>query len=113
MKRTIKNYGIAIISILFLSFLTSLILSFLDISEMMKIDINILTYTLSYVFYAISSFILGLKMKKRGLLNGCIFFAILFLISFIFSESISLLHTLVKFIIIIFFTIFGVNKKNS
>ena len=113
MKQIIKNYGLAIISILFLTFLTSLILSILDINKMISIDMNVLLYSFSYCFYALISFVFGVNMKKKGIIHGISLFMILFLISFSLSIKISIIHTIVKFMIITFFTILGVNKKNS
>ena len=117
MKRCFKVYSIIIGSLLGLTITTSLILSLIE-------KYNLITYksllyvsnTISYLYAAIFSFILGVKMKKNGLLNGFVFSLILFLITIIIGNSLIKITTIIKVItksiIVIFFTVLGVNKKN-
>ena len=114
MKYIIKNYFIFFITVLLFTSFTSLILTILDISNILNYDLGlIISYIISYVFFAILSFICGLKLKSKGLVHGIMLSFFIFLLSFFIGNEISWIILLTRSIIIVFFTILGVNKKAS
>ena len=118
MKQTLINYFILCVTLLLFTFFTSLILTLLDINEVLPYKTGVIVcHSLSYFTYAILSYILGIKMKRKGLIHGVVFSLIAFLLSLVIGGNLHDLSVITKEIIrsivIIFFTILGVNKKNS
>lgn len=118
MKQNLKNYLIITTTLLIFTFFISLILTILEKNEILTYKTSfIIANSVSYLLLAIFSFILGLKSKKHGFLHGIIFSLIIILLSLVVGNSISDISTIIKVItkslIILFFTIFGVNKRNS
>lgn len=118
MKQNIKNYLLITLTLIVLTFFSSLILTMLFKNQILNYKTSlILANTISYLFVAILSFILGLKQKRHGIIHGILLSLILIGLSSIFGNSLSDITTLIKVItksiIIIFFTILGVNKRNS
>ena len=118
MKQYLKIYLIALLSLLSFALLSSLILTILDKNEILSSSvISIIANSISYTFLALISYILGVKLKRKGLFNGILFSLIILLCTLLIGNDLSSLTTLVKVItksiIITFFLILGVNKKNS
>lgn len=116
MKKIIKYYIISILSLLIFTVLTSLILTILKSNDIISYNNSIIiSYIISYLLVAILSFILGLKLKRHGLIHGLLMSIILLSLNLIFFNSLSdisnLIKVITKTIIIIFFTILGVNKS--
>jgi hypothetical protein len=118
MKHYLKTYSMVLITFLFFTFVSSLILTILDKSSLLNISvINIIANTISYILLAILSYVLGIKLKKHGLYNGILFSLLILSLTMVVGNDLSMITTIIKVvtksIIIIFFTILGVNKKNS
>ena len=118
MKQYLKIYSTTLFLLLSFTFLSSLILTILDKNEILTSStISIIANTISYIFIATISYILGVRIKKKGLINGILFSLIMILLTMLFGNKLSSIITLIKVVtksvIIIFFVILGVNKKNS
>ena len=118
MKKNLKNYLIILTTLLLFTFFVSLILTMIQKKQLITYNTSlILANSLSYLLLAIFSFILGLKVRKNGLIHGILLSLIMILLTIIIGNSLSSVTTIIKIItksvIIIFFTILGVNKKNS
>lgn len=114
MKQTIKNYIVILTTYLFLTFFFALILAFMQKNNVMSNStLNVITISLSFLLISILSFILGLKVKSKGLINGIVFALFIFLMGLMFSGDISIIKLISKTVIAIFFTVLGVNKRNS
>ena len=117
MKQNIKNYFILIISLLLSAFFASLILSVLEKNEVLTYNTSlIIANSISYILIAMLSFILGYKSKKHGLFHGVLFSLIMIVLTLIIGNSLSDIVTIIKVItktlLILFFTILGVNKRD-
>lgn len=118
MKQYLKIYLLITFSLLFFTFFSSLILTILEKNEIIKANVgNIISYSFSYLVLAISSYILGVKTRKKGLINALLFSFIVIAISFSIGNSLSDITSIIKIVskvvVILFFTVLGVNKKNS
>ena len=114
----IKNYSIAILVTLFFATFISLILTFLNINNLLDHKYGLIVANItSYIFFAISSYILGIKMGRHGLIHGIVLSLIMMVISIILFGYVyttaNILKLSMKSLVIIFFAILGVNKKNS
>ena len=79
MKSVIKNYLIALLVILVFAFISSLILAFIAMNNLLSDKtLSILSCSISYIMFAITGYILGIKNKKNGLIHG-ILFSLMFL----------------------------------
>ena len=117
MKQNIKTYFILNLSLLIFAFFTSLILSLLEKNEVLTYNTSIIiANSISYLIIAILSFILGYKVKKQGLLHGLFLSIIMISFTLIIGNSLSDIVTTIKVItktiLILFFTILGVNKRD-
>ena len=118
MKQFFKTYSIIIISLLGLTIITSLILASIEKMNLINYKNSLYVSTvLSYLYILVFSFILGVKVKNKGILHGFIFSFILFLITIVVGNAnfdwISIVKIITKSVIAIFFTIVGVNKKGT
>lgn len=118
MKQYFKNYLFILITLLLLTFFASLILTIMEKNQFFSYKTSlIVANSVSYSIIAILSFILGYKNKKHGLFHGTLFSIILILLTIIMGNKISDFATIIKIItktiIIMFFVVLGVNKKNS
>ena len=117
MKQNIKNYLFIITTLLFFTFITSLILTILFKKEVISNSTSLIIANVSsYILFAIASFILGYKNKKHGLIHGILLSILMIILSIAMGNDISNIIVIIKMItkslIIIFFTILGVNKRN-
>lgn len=116
MKLTLKSYSFSIIFILLSTFIFSLLLTILKQNDLMNLNTsNILTNILSLSLFFVSAVILGMKVKRKGLVNGIIYSIIYICVNLIigisFPNSISIIKFISKILLIILGTIIGVNIK--
>lgn len=116
MKSIIKYYVFSIITILLFTFFSALILTFLKtFSGVNDATLNIIGLVISYFIAILISYIMGLKIKRHGLIHGFIISLIFLLFNFIFGNNFSDLSNIIKIstrtLFIIFFVILGVNKS--
>lgn len=116
MKTTIKSYTLSLIFILLSTFIFSLILTILKQNDYISLTISNVTSTiLSLLLFFVGAVILGLKIKKKGLLNGfilsIIYVSINLIIGFNFTNTISIIKFISKIILIILGSIIGVNLR--
>lgn len=116
MKTTLKSYSFTLIFILLSTFIFSLLLTILKQNDLININTsNILTNILSLSLFFISSIILGIKQKNKGLLNGIIFALLYICVYLISGMTFNKISVVIKFItkisLIILGTIIGVNLK--
>jgi len=114
MKTTLKSYTLSLIFILFSTFIFSLILTILKQNDLISLTTSNVTSTiLSLLLFFIGALLLGLKIKKKGLINGVIlsiiYVSINLIIGFNFTNTISIIKFISKIILIILGTIIGVN----
>jgi len=117
MKQNIKNYGFILISLLCFTFLTSLILTIIQKNNLISYNTSIIiANSISYILIAIFSFVLGLKIKKHGMIHGLIFSLLVISMTLMignnFNDLTIIIKVITKSLLIIFFTILGVNKRN-
>jgi len=116
MKTTIKNYIFSILTLLIFTLISALILTIFRVNNIMSYNNSIIiSNVISYILIAIISFIMGLKIKRHGLIHGFILSIIFLIINLIFFNTLSditnLIKVITKSLIVIFFTILGVNKS--
>ena len=116
MKNTIKNYIFSILTLLIFTLISALILTIFRVNNIIGYNNSmIISNVISYILVAIISFIMGLKIKRHGLVHGFILSIMFLIINLIFfntlSDTLNLIKVLSKSLIIIFFTILGVNKS--
>ena len=114
MKTTLKAYSLSLLFIFTSTFIFSLILTILKQNNLISITIsNITSMILSLSLFFTAAIILGLKTKKKGLINGTILSLIYISLSLItgltFNNYIATLKFIFKILLIIFGTIIGVN----
>lgn len=114
MKTTIKSYVSSLLFILFSTFIFSFILALLQQNNLMSFTTaNIITNILSILLFFIASIILGMKTKKKGLINGIIlsliYISLNLIIGFNFTNYIFVVKFISKIFVIILGTIIGVN----
>ena len=117
MKKNIKNYAIILSFLLFCTIFISLILTIIEKNtQINQKTLMIIGNSFLYCVIGISSFILGIKQKKHGLIQGIIYSLFIVILSSIFSninnDTTSIIKLISKSMIAIFFAILGVNKKN-
>ena len=117
MKTTIKPYVSSLLFILFSTFICSFILAILNQNKLISITTtNILTNIMSILLFFIASIILGMKIKKKGLINGIIlsliYISLNLIIGFNFTNYISVIKFISKIFVIILGAIIGVNLSN-
>lgn len=117
MKTTLKSYTTSLIFILFSTFIFSLILTILKQNDLISVNTgNIISNILSLSLFFIGSLILGLKVKRKGLVNGILLSIIYICINLIIGLNLKSFTQVIKFIskilLIILGTIIGVNFKN-
>lgn len=116
MKTTLKSYTLSLIFILFSTFIFSLILTILKRNDLINLTTsNVTSSILSLLLFFIGAIILGVKIKKKGLINGIIlsiiYISINLIIGFNFSNFIYIVKFIGKIILIILGTIIGVNLR--
>ena len=116
MKNTIKCYVFSIITLLIFTVIASLILTTLRINDLITYNTSlIIANVISYILLAMISFVMGLKLKRHGLIHGFIVSILILIINLVFLNSLSditnLVKLLTKSLIIIFFFILVVNKS--
>lgn len=118
MKQTIKSYTFTILFLFISTFISALTLTILKQINLLsysasKITINILSMSLFFI----SAIILGLKQKRKGLINGLFLSIIYVIISLIIKTSlnnfIDILRFSSKILLIMLGTIIGVNLKKE
>ena len=118
MKSIIKSYSISIIFVLLSTFIFSLILTILKQTNVLSYNAsNIITNILSLSLFFIASLILGLKIKRKGLVNGIILSILFICVNLIIGFNLTNIKEIIKFIakilLIILGTIIGVNLKRD
>lgn len=116
MKNIFKYYLLYFITLLICALLSSLILTILNTFDVVNFSNTlIISIIISYVFSIIASFIMGLKLKRHGIIHGFIISTIFMLLTLIFNgfnlELITLVKISIRSLLIVFFTILGVNKS--
>ena len=114
MKTTIKSYIISLLFIFLSTFIFSLVLTILKQNDLISITTsNITSSILSLLLFFIGAIILGIKIKKKGLINGLILSILYISTSLIVVIHLTNLTSIIKFIskiiLIILGTIIGVN----
>ncbi len=117
MKQNIKTYFIIILSLLLSAFFASLILTILEKNEVFSYSTSlVIANSFSYILIVILSFILGYKSKRNGLVHGVFFSLMIILTTLIIGNKLSDITTIIKLItktiLVIFFTVLGVNKRD-
>jgi len=116
MKTTLKSYTISLIFILLSTFIFSLVLTILKQNNLINLTTsNITSSILSLLLFFIGALILGIKIKKKGLVNGIIlsmvYVAINLIIGFNLTNVTSIIKFISKILLIILGTIIGVNLR--
>ena len=116
MKTTLKSYAVSLIFIFISTFIFSLILTVLKQNNLISLTAsNVTSGVLSLVLFFIAALLLGLKTKKKGLINGIIlsiiYISINLIIGFDFTNIVSIIKFISKILLIILGTIIGVNLR--
>ena len=114
MKTTLKAYTLSFIFIFLSTFIFSLVLTVLKQNNIFNLTTsNVISSVLSLLLFFIGAIILGIKIKKKGLINGIIlsliYGAINLIIGFNFANYVFVIKFIGKIILIILGTIIGVN----
>ncbi len=117
MKKNIKTYGITIISLLASFLICSLLLASLYQFGIIPTNIySIGSQIMSYTCLIGCGVYLGLKTREKGLIHGLILAALYLVITLIIilisKNEMNLVHLILKPIVLLGGTIFGVNHKN-
>ena len=114
MKQMLKNYILITFSLLICTVFISLILTILEHFNILNGNaLFIMGYAFSYLLIACFSFMLGIKMKRKALLHGGVFSLIILLFNLMLFGELNFIKLITKIMLILFFVILGVNKKNS
>ena len=116
MKTTLKSYTVSLLFILFSTFIFSLILTILKQNNIINLTVsNITSNILSLLLFFVGALILGLKIKKKGLINGIILSIIYVSLNLIIGFNLDNIVLITKFIskilLIVTGTIIGVNLQ--
>lgn len=114
MKTIIKSYIVSLSFIFLSTLIFSLVLTILKQNDWINLNLsNIITSILSLLIFFIGAIILGMKIKKKGLINGVILSIFYVFIKLIIGINLNHLTSIVQFIsktiLIILGTIIGVN----
>ena len=116
MKTTLKSYTLSLMFILVSTLIFSLILTILKQNNLLSLySSNVISTILSFLLFFIGAIILGLKIKKKGLINviflSLIYVSINLIIGFDFDNIYSILKFVSKILLIILGAIIGVNIR--
>lgn len=116
MKNIIKYYLLSTLALLTFSLISALILTIFNINNIFsQSTLNIIGIVISYLITIIISYIIGLKLKRHGLIHGLSLSILFLVLNIIFGNTLSSLSNIIKIVtqtlFIIFFMVLGVNTS--